>query len=112
MVLSLICVAVIITVWYFIYQYRIAQKLKKQVKNIDSVLKNKYRILTYLDGKKGKQFYKMKIMEDLSLGIEPMKMCVKQLKSEKLITEDANSIALTDFGKSFAKVFVKGEKGV
>jgi len=108
MVLSLICVAVILAICYFIYQYRIAQRLKKQLQNIDSVLKNKYRILTYLDGKKGKQFYKMKIMEDLSLGIEPMKMCIKQLKAEKLVTEDANCVALTEFGKNFAKVFVKG----
>jgi predicted transcriptional regulator len=109
MLFALLVVIVIVFGIYFVYQYHEGKKKEAQIKTMDSVVKNKYKILTYLDNIKRKTEYKMKVMEALSIEIEPMKMCVKQLKEEKLITEDANSISLTDFGKNFAQVFVKGE---
>ena len=108
MVLALLCVVVIISIVYFVYTYKESKRKEAQIKTMDTVLQKKYMILKYLNKIRGKSTYKIKVMEDLSLEIEPMKMCVKLLKEEKLITEDANCIALTDFGKNFAQVFVKG----
>jgi predicted methyltransferase len=108
MLLALLCVVVVISGAYFIYTYHENKRKEAQIKTMDTVLQKKYMILKYLNRIRGKSTYKMKVMEDLSLEIEPMKMCVTQLKEEKLITEDANCIALTDFGKNFAQVFVKG----
>lgn len=110
MPVTILCVAAVLFIGYLIYNHVDKKKKIERMKLRSSALENKYKVLTYLDGKRGKQGYKMKIMEDLELGINTMKYCVKLLKAEKLIAEDANSIALTDFGKSFTTVYVKGVK--
>jgi len=110
MPVTILCVAAVLFIGYLIYLHVEKKKKIERMKLRSGNLENKYKVLIYLDGKKGKQGYKMKIMEDLELEIIAMKYCVKLLKAEKLITEDANSIALTDFGKSFTTVYVKGIK--
>jgi len=69
------------------------------------VFKNK--ILKNLLNSKNKTNYKARLMEELSMEIEMLKVCVIQLKSEKLITEGPHVLTLTDFGKKYAQVYVK-----
>lgn len=108
MPVTILCVAAVLFICYMVYLHVEKKKRIAKMKLRSGSLENKYKVLTYLDSKRGKQSSKMKIMEDLEIGIVAMKYCVRLLKAEKLVTEDANNIALTDFGKSFTTVYVKG----
>lgn len=100
---------------YFAWRFRSKEKqaAAEKIERLEGAQATKMSILGALMVIRNKSQYKMKLMEDLSIDIEMMKVCVAQLKGEKLVTEQAHAITLTDFGKKYAQVYVEqtGTKG-
>lgn len=94
------------------YRWHAGQKKTAQdeIERLRGAQATKMKILGTLMKIRNKSQYKMKLMEDLMIEIEMMKICVGQLKDEKLITESAHAITLTDFGKKYAQVYVDHEE--
>jgi hypothetical protein len=65
------------------------------------------KILKNLLHVRNKTNYKARLMEELSMEIEMLKVCVVQLKAEKLLTEGPHTLTLTTFGKQYAEIYAK-----
>ena len=84
-------------------------KAKEKIDRLEGAQIFKMRILGNLMKMKNKTNYKARLMEELDMEIAMLKICVGQLKREKLITEGPHVLTLTDFGKKYAKVYVEQE---
>lgn len=89
------------------YNYHVKEKKKAQDKidRLGAAHIFKMKILSNLLNMRSKTAYKARLMEELSMEIEMLKVCVAQLKQEKLITEGPHVLTLTDFGKKYAQVY-------
>ena len=82
-------------------------KAREKIDRLEGAYIFRMKILGNLMKAKNKTNYKATLMEELSMEIEMLKLCVAQLKTEKLITEAPHTLTLTDFGKKYAKVYVE-----
>ncbi len=111
-VLGVIVLAILVT-GYFAISYYQKQKAEgiRNIERLEGAHIFKMRILRNLLHMKNKTNYKARLMEELSMEIEMLKVCVEQLKNEKLITEGPHNLTLTDFGKQFAQIYAKQDIG-
>ena len=88
-------------------------KAREEIDRLEGAHIFKMKILGNLMKNKNKTNYKARLMEELDMEIAMLKICVGQLKAEKLITEGPHVLTLTDFGKKYAQVYVdqEGVKG-
>jgi hypothetical protein len=96
---------------YFSHKHYSKKKADAQekIERLEGAHIFKMKILGNLLKMKNKSNYKARLMEELSMEIEMLKVCVAQLKAEKLITESPHFLTLTDFGKKYAQVYVEQE---
>lgn len=106
-----VVVLAIIVAAYFSWKDRVKKKLAvdEKIERLEGAHIFKMKILGKLLKIKNKTTYKAVLMEELSMEIEMLKVCVAQLKKEKLITEGPHVLTLTDFGKKYAQVYVQQE---
>jgi len=107
-VMGVVALAIIV-VAYFAWNDKRKKKLAadEEIQRLEGAHIFKMRILGNLLRMKNKTNYKARLMEELSMEIEMMKVCVAQLKAEKLITGGPHVLTLTDFGKQYAQVYVQ-----
>ena len=107
-VLLIVLIGLGVTV-YLIHRHDAKQRkaAAEKIERLEGAHVFKNKILKNLLNSKNKTNYKARLMEELSMEIEMLKVCVLQLKSEKLITEGPHVLTLTDFGKKYAQVYVK-----
>jgi predicted transcriptional regulator len=94
---------------FFAMRYHLMQKMKasEKIDRLEYAYVYKMRILKNLLHMKNKTNYKARLMEELNMEIEMLKVCVAQLKAEKLITEGPHNLTLTPFGKQYAEIYAK-----
>lgn len=106
MIVSLLSVLVLAGVAWFIFNLISKRKEKKKKELITSLVRNSNKILQYLSKSEEKQEKKIKIMEDVLLGIEQFKNAVERLRGLEMIEEDEETLKLTEFGDQYCQVFI------
>ncbi len=114
MIFAILCIVIIgVAVAAFFAQRYIKKEQKEareQIERLEGAYAFKTKILYALLQTNNNSQYKMTLMEDLSIEIEMMRICLEQLANEQLITEAPHSITLTPFGVQYAKIYSQQEK--